>query len=66
MGAGFRVRPFLMGGHMARAKATDGTMKVKLPDTVSDGEGGFLAVGDTFTPADEEAAKALKDKGAAE
>lgn len=51
---------------MARAKATDGTMRVKLPDTVSDGEGGFLAVGDTFTPADEEAAKSHKDKGAAE
>ena len=50
---------------MARAKAPDGTLKVKLPDTIADGKGGFLAVGDTFTPADDDAAKALKDKGVA-
>lgn len=51
---------------MARPKKTDGTLKVKVADAISDGDGGFLAVGDTFTPADEEAGEDLKAKGLAE
>jgi hypothetical protein len=40
-------------------------LTVKTPDAISDGEGGFLAVGDKFTPVDEEAGASLKAKGLA-
>lgn len=51
---------------MARPKKSDGNLTVKVADTISDGDGGFLAVGDTFTPVDEEAGEELKAKGLAE
>ena len=48
------------------AAKNDGTLTVKKADTIHDGEGGFLAVGDEFEPADEEAGESLKAKGYAE
>lgn len=52
---------------MARPKKAEGkALTVKVAEAISDGEGGFLAVGDTFEPADEEAAGQLKAKGLAE
>ena len=51
---------------MARPKKEDGGLTVKVADTISDGDGGFLAVGDKFTPASEEAGAELKAKGLAE
>lgn len=51
---------------MARPKKDVGSLTVKVADAISDGEGGFLAVGSKFTPADDEAAESLKAKGLAE
>lgn len=41
-------------------------LKVKKADAIHDGEGGFLAVGATFSPADDDAAAALVAQGLAE
>ena len=48
---------------MARPKKDTGVLTVKVPNTISDGKGGFLPVGAAFTAADDEAAEALKAKG---
>lgn len=42
------------------------TLRVKKPDTIHDGEGGFLPVGAKFAPVDEDAAEHLKARGLAE
>lgn len=49
-----------------RGRPPKGQMKVKKAETIHDGAGGFLPVGDTFILADEEAAELLKARGLAE
>lgn len=49
---------------MARV-AKSKTLTVKKADSIHDGEGGFLPVGATFTPADDDSADALKARGIA-
>jgi len=51
---------------MARAKASEGALTVKKPESVSDGEGGWLEVGAKFDAVDEEAAAQHKAKGFAD
>ncbi len=43
-----------------------GTLKVKVPNAIFDGDGGFLPVGAAFDAIDAAAAEALKAKGLAE
>lgn len=44
----------------------DGAMRVKKPEAIHDGEGGFLPVGATFDPVDADAGERLKALGLAE
>jgi hypothetical protein len=48
---------------MGRPRKDPGALKVKVPDVISDGKGGFLPVGTMFEAADDEAAASLKAKG---
>lgn len=47
-------------------KAANGGLKVKVADTIHDGQGGFLPVGAVFTPVDDDAGALLKARGLAE
>lgn len=51
---------------VAPSVAPAGKLRVKRPDAIHDGHGGFLAVGAMFDPADAEAGAALVAKGLAE
>ena len=51
---------------MARLKKETGELTVKVADAISDGEGSYLAIGDTFAPVDEHAGEELKAKGLVE
>lgn len=41
-------------------------LRVKKPNAIFDGKGGFLAVGAVFAPVDDETAEILKARGLAE
>ncbi len=51
---------------MARPKKQEGELTVKVADAISNGEGGYLTVGEKFSAPDPEAAESLKAKGLAE
>jgi hypothetical protein len=48
------------------AKVEIGALRVKKPESIADGESGFLAVGTRFDAVDAEAAASLIAKGLAE